>query len=149
MFIPFLGTAYSRACEFTCDRYGFQAPSDPTRGLDGLCILAAGPQYVSMVDREAFAAQRRDLDTVFMRLGGWFATHPPLAQRIAALDANLELDVEGSITATLGALLVALLIMVVPLVGGAFALKQVADDAVNKFAAQTGAGKGSLRPGAR
>jgi Zn-dependent protease with chaperone function len=145
MFIPFLGTAYSRACEFTCDRYGFAAPSDPIRSLDGLCILAAGPQYAAMVDMEEFAAQSRDLDTVFMKLGGWFATHPPLAQRIAALDFNLETDVQGSTTATVGALLVAVVIFVVPLVGGAFALKQVVDDAVNKFTAQTGAGKGSLR----
>jgi hypothetical protein len=102
-----------------------------------------------MVDREEFAAQSRDLDTVFMRLGGWFATHPPLAQRIAALDFNLESDVRGSTTVTVGALLVAFVILVVPLVGGAFALKQVVDDAMNKFAAQTGSSKASLRPAPR
>src|SRR5580704_7707326 len=128
MFIPFLGTAYSRACEYTCDRYGFQAPSDPDRSLDGLCILAAGPQFVSFVNREAFVAQRDDLNTAFMKLGTWFSTHPPLARRVAALSPNLESEGGSGFGATLGALLMALVLFAVPIAGGAFVIKQAADD---------------------
>jgi len=135
LFIPFLGSAYSRACEYTCDRYGFQAPNDPDRGLDGLCILAAGPQFASAVNRQAFAAQDRDLNTAFMKLGEWFATHPPLALRLAALASNLKPDSGGSITANLGALLMATLLFLVPIGGGAWIIKSAIDDVKKKIAA--------------
>jgi len=149
MIIPFLGSAYSRACEFTCDRYGFQAPSDPNRSLDGLCILAAGSQFVPMVNRQEFAAQGQDLNTAFMKLGGWFATHPPLAQRLAALDPKLEPKVQGSMTATLGALLVAFVIFVVPVAGGVYFVKHAVDEAKNKIAEMTGTNDETFTPSPR
>jgi len=141
LFIPFLGSAYSRACEYTCDRYGFQAPSDPDRSLDGLCILAAGPQFVSMVNRREFAAQDRDLNTAFMKLGGWFATHPHLAQRLAALAPNLKPEGRNSMSATLGAVLMAFMLFVIPIGGGAWFLKAAIDDVKNKIAAQSDSGR--------
>jgi Zn-dependent protease with chaperone function len=131
MIIPFLGSAYSRACEFTCDRFGFQAPSDPDRSLDGLCILAAGPQFVPMVNRQEFAA--------------WFATHPPLAQRLAALDPSLAPKVPASMTATMGALLVAFVLFALPVAGGAFLVKQVVEEAKNKISMQMDADGESLK----
>lgn len=145
MFIPFLGTAYSRACEYTCDRYGFQAPSDPNRSLDGLCVLAAGPQFVPYVNRQAFVAQRDDLNTAFMKLGTWFSTHPPLSRRVAALAPNLDLETHGSATATFGALLMAFVLFAVPVAGGAFVIKQAAADFTKKISAQTGIAGGTYR----
>jgi Zn-dependent protease with chaperone function len=142
MVIPFLGSAYSRACEYTCDRFGFQAPSNPNRSLDGLCILAAGPQFVPMVDRREFAAQGQDLNTVFMKLGGWFASHPPLAQRLAALEPSLAPKVPAPMTATMGALLVAFALFALPLAGGVFFVKQVVEDAKHKISMQMNANAG-------
>jgi len=136
-FIPFLGSAYSRACEYTCDRYGFQAPKDPDRGLDGLCILAAGPQFASAVNRQAFAAQDRDLNTAFMKLGEWFATHPPLAVRIAALASNLKGARASSMRANLGALVMASLIFILPIGLGAVVVKSMIDDVQKKIAASS------------
>jgi Zn-dependent protease with chaperone function len=133
MFIPFLGSAYSRACEYTCDRFGFQAPADPNRSLDGLCILAAGPQFVPMVDRQQFAAQDQDLNTSFMKLGGWFATHPPLARRIAALEPSLAPKVPTRPTAMLGALFAAFVIIAIPVAGSAFFVKQMVENAKNRI----------------
>ena len=138
LFIPFLGSAYSRACEYTCDRYGFQAPKDPDRGLDGLCILAAGPQFVSVVNRQAFAAQDRDLNTAFMKLGEWFATHPPLALRLAALVPNLRAAQVNSLMANLGALAIVSLLFAVPIAGTAVVIKAV-DDLGKRIAAITAA----------
>lgn len=40
MVFPFLAGAYSRACEYTCDRFGHAL--EPEGGVDGLLILAAG-----------------------------------------------------------------------------------------------------------
>jgi Zn-dependent protease with chaperone function len=135
LFIPFLGSAYSRACEYTCDRYGFQASNDPNHSLDGLCILAAGPQFASAVNRKAFAAQDLDLNTAFMKLGEWFATHPPLALRLAALVPNLKPVSVSSVTANLGALAIASLLFVVPIGGAAFIIKSAIDDLNRKIAA--------------
>jgi Zn-dependent protease with chaperone function len=40
MFVPFLGNAYSRACEYTCDSIGASISEDGARS--GMLVLAAG-----------------------------------------------------------------------------------------------------------
>jgi Zn-dependent protease with chaperone function len=145
MFIPFLGTAYSRACEYTCDRYGFQAPADPRRSLDGLCILAAGPQFVSFVNKQAFVAQRDDLNSAFMKLATWFSTHPPLARRVAALSPDLAPQARSSVLATLVALLMAFVLFAAPVAGGVWIFKQAIDDVRKNIAAQVEGGAASYR----
>jgi Zn-dependent protease with chaperone function len=132
LFIPFLGTAYSRACEYTCDRYGFQAPSDPRRSLDGLCILAAGPQFVPFVNKQAFVAQRDDLNTAFMKLASWFSTHPPLSRRVAALSPDLAPQGASSFVATFFALVMAFVLIAIPVGGGVYLLNKVVTDAINQ-----------------
>jgi Zn-dependent protease with chaperone function len=89
LLVPFLGTAYSRACEYTSDRYGLAGSRDPERALDGLCILAAGGRQGPRVNRRALVAQRADLNTFWMTLGQWLSTHPPVAARLAALQPSL------------------------------------------------------------
>ena len=93
MFVPFLGTALSRAREYTCDRYGLAGAGDRSGALLGLTILAAGGKHAPAVNRRALARQREDLATGWLTIGEWFGTHPPLSKRIAALDPAL---VEGS-----------------------------------------------------
>jgi Zn-dependent protease with chaperone function len=142
-FIPFLGSAYSRACEYTCDRYGFQASDKGDLGLDGLCILAAGPQFAAAVNRRAFAAQDRDLNTAFMKLGEWFATHPPLALRISALAPYLRRDGASSFAASLGALAIAALVIIVPIGAGGWFIRAGINDMAERMAA---ADKNSRQP---
>jgi len=89
LLVPFLGTAWSRACEYTCDRYGRAGAADPAKSLDGLVILAAGGRFAPRIDRRLLAAQQPDLDTFWMSLGRWLSTHPPIAARLAALDPAL------------------------------------------------------------
>jgi hypothetical protein len=92
-----------------------------------------------MVNRREFAAQGRDLNTAFMKLGGWFATHPPLAHRLAALEPSLAPKVPANMTATMAALLVAFVLFALPIAGGAFFVKQVVEEAKNKISMQMGA----------
>jgi Zn-dependent protease with chaperone function len=89
MLVPFLGSALSRAREYTCDRYGLAGAGDRDSALFGLTVLAAGGPLARRVDRRVFAGQQADLDTGLMTLGEWFSTHPPLAKRLAQIDPSL------------------------------------------------------------
>lgn len=95
-FVPFLGSAYSRACEYSCDRYGAHLCGDADGALRGLAILAAGPRHARRVNLQAFVAQRRDLDTGWMTLGSWLSGYPPLSARIEQLQPALGRSVPYS-----------------------------------------------------
>ena len=81
--IPYLGLAYSRACETTCDQIA-TALTDKLP-LDGLLVLAAGKKLYKKVDTNLFIANA----TQEKGFWGWFAevnsTHPNLATRIKHL----------------------------------------------------------------
>ncbi len=89
MLVPFLGGAYSRARERTCDRYGAALSNDTPGALRGLSVLAAGGPRAPQVNLQAWASQRSDLDTGWMTLAYWLAGYPPLCERIALLDSSL------------------------------------------------------------
>jgi Zn-dependent protease with chaperone function len=85
MAVPFLGSAYSRACEFTCDRYGNAL--EPEAGVDGLLVLAAGRDLYSQVDSAEFSMQADAETGFFVHFAEVLATHPHLTKRVAALSA--------------------------------------------------------------
>jgi Zn-dependent protease with chaperone function len=87
--VPFLGAAYSRAREYTCDRWGAALCGERRGALRGLAILAAGGRHGRDVNLEEFARQRTHLDTGWMTLGKWLSTYPPLCDRVAALEPGL------------------------------------------------------------
>lgn len=84
-FIPYLGAAYSRACEYTCDR--FAAHCQPDGAVDGLLALAAGPELYRRVDPREFADQVRTEGGFWVRRAELLAAHPTLPKRVAAMIA--------------------------------------------------------------
>ena len=88
-FVPFLGSALSRAREYTCDRYGCAAAGDRDAALLGLAILSAGGRYGPQVNRAALMRQRHDLRSAWMLIGEWLGSHPPLSKRLWALAPEL------------------------------------------------------------
>ncbi len=82
-FIPLLGSAYSRACEYTCDR--FAQHFKPSGASYGLLALATGSKLYRKVNIEALHKQ------VGTGLGFWawlheiFSSHPNLISRIRQL----------------------------------------------------------------
>jgi Zn-dependent protease with chaperone function/Tfp pilus assembly protein PilE len=83
--VPWLGAAYSRACEYTCDRCGLAAAGDLEQSMRGLVVLSAGGRIAARVDLDAFASQRSEA-------GGFWATvleltsfHPFLCKRVGEL----------------------------------------------------------------
>ncbi len=85
MIFPFLGSAYSRACEYTCDRVGNALA--PEGSVDGLLVLAAGRDLYSQVNATEFANQRNTERGFFVRLAEILSTHPNLTKRVAVLGA--------------------------------------------------------------
>jgi Zn-dependent protease with chaperone function len=81
--IPYLGAAYSRACEYTCDRFG--AHCEPQGAIRGLLTLAAGPDLYQRVNVAEYAAQVETEGGFWMRRAEVMATHPHLTKRVAAL----------------------------------------------------------------
>lgn len=83
--IPFLGQAYSRACELTCDRYG--AACHPRGAVSGILALAAGSRSHHLVDAGIYGNQ------VVSEAGFWrsfaevLSTHPILPRRLIELSA--------------------------------------------------------------
>lgn len=83
MFVPFLGTAYSRACEYTCDR--FAAHYQPDRVYDGLAVLASGKKLYAAVNVAALQTQAVQDRGFWIWFAEVFSTHPHLPRRVAAL----------------------------------------------------------------
>jgi len=86
MIFPFVGSAYSRACEYTCDRVGNAL--EPEGSVDGLLVLAAGRDLYSQVNAAEFANQRNTERGFFVRLAEILSTHPNLTKRVAVLDVT-------------------------------------------------------------
>lgn len=116
MFVPFLGSAYSRAREYTCDRYGAALCGDDKGALDGLAILAAGKEHGPKVNLESFANQKSDLDTGWLTLGRWLSTYPPLCERIAALEPSLAAGSPVSVRGPARALIIISVAIIIPIV---------------------------------
>jgi Zn-dependent protease with chaperone function len=51
MWVPFLGNAYSRACEYTCDRIAACYTGNPEAAMNGLTLLAIGKVLYKKVNR--------------------------------------------------------------------------------------------------
>ena len=82
---PFLGTAYSPACEYTCDRYGAYYSQSYESAKNALVILAIGPQLYRQVDHSVFMQQIATESGIFSWIDEIMSTHPNLPRRMHEL----------------------------------------------------------------
>lgn len=82
-FIPFLGSAYSRACEYTCDNIGFNL--SPNGAVNGLLILAVGKKLYRKINILDFINDKDKKGFAF-RFAEKFSTHPYLVKRISEVN---------------------------------------------------------------
>lgn len=82
MWMPFLGKAYSRACEFTCDRMATIYTRNTEAATNALCILASGKYLYNNINVEEYLAQHDMEGGFFLWLNHITSTHPPLPLRI-------------------------------------------------------------------
>jgi Zn-dependent protease with chaperone function len=91
MVFPFLGSAYSRACEYTCDRFGNALV--PEGSVDGLMVLAAGRDLYTQVNSTEYSNQRETETGFFVSFSEIISTHPNLPKRVAALDTAMRVAI--------------------------------------------------------
>lgn len=86
MYVPFLGEAYLRGCEYTCDRYAAYYVGNFEAAKEALTMLAIGKKLSSKVNKEAYVEQISEESGFFMWLSERLSSHPDLPKRINALD---------------------------------------------------------------
>jgi Zn-dependent protease with chaperone function len=94
---PFLGQAYSRACEYTCDRIA--ASLRPGGAPGGLLVLASGKRLYRTVSPGAFVTQGVSEGGFWVWIAEVLSSHPRLPKRVQALEdyrARRELLAEAA-----------------------------------------------------
>jgi Zn-dependent protease with chaperone function len=88
--IPFLGEAYLRACEYTCDRYAAYYVNNFEAAKNALTILAIGKRLYKGVNHWAYLKQIEDEKSFFVWLSEKLSTHPRLPKRIQEVARFME-----------------------------------------------------------
>jgi len=86
--VPFLGLAYSRACEYTCDNIGYALCPEGVR--NGLMLLASGRKLFKKVNTAEYVKQGQ----IEVGFWNWFSekvsSHPHLTKRIGKFKEALS-----------------------------------------------------------
>ena len=89
--VPFLGKAYGRACEYTCDRAGVLVLNDRMACERSLLSLVHGSEALQgKVNTDLFLAQEQHVPSFFGFLLEICSTHPRLTRRIQAVRTFLS-----------------------------------------------------------
>jgi Zn-dependent protease with chaperone function len=86
MFIPFLGSAYSRACEYTCDQIAVQLA--PDGAISGLLVLGVGKKMYKKINLEEIINQSKEERGFWIWLSEVSSTHPNLTKRLSKVSSD-------------------------------------------------------------
>lgn len=94
--VPFLGSAYSRACEYTSDRMASHYINDFEASTQALTMLAIGRKYYQKIDQHEYLLNSSNEKGFFIWLSERLMSHPTLPKRINALlhFNNVESDIK-------------------------------------------------------
>lgn len=84
-FIPFLSQAYSRSCEYTCDRHAAYAIQNAGAAKRALSLLGIGKKLYIEMNEEAYREQIHSESNGFVWLSEVLSSHPRLPKRIQAI----------------------------------------------------------------
>lgn len=93
-FIPFLSQAYSRSCEYTCDREAAYYTQDGIAAKRALTILGSGKDLYLEVNEQAYLEQIKSESNVAVWLSEILSSHPILPKRIQSVGRFM--NVEGT-----------------------------------------------------
>lgn len=84
-FIPFLSQAYSRSCEYSCDRHAAYAIQNAAASKRALTLLGIGKKLYTEVNEDAYREQIASESNSFVWLSEVLSSHPRLPKRIQAI----------------------------------------------------------------
>ncbi|WP_019154907.1 M48 family metallopeptidase [Robertmurraya massiliosenegalensis] len=113
MWIPFLGNAYLRACEYTCDRYATYYIQSLDASINALLMLAIGKELYSKVNHEVYMKQLQTESGFFVWLSEKLSTHPHLPKRIYELSTCYSPDTTVELKEPKGRVWVGLIIAII------------------------------------
>jgi len=90
LIIPFLGSAYSRACEYTCDAIGHCIAPKGLQG--GLLILASGRTIYKKVNVSEYLLQAQSGEGFWKWFAEKVSSHPNLSKRLKLFESELQLS---------------------------------------------------------
>jgi len=128
--IPFLGSAYSRACEYTCDRMATHYTNDFEASTRALTMLAVGRKFYQTIDQHEYMLNSSKEKGFIIWLSEKLMSHPTLPKRIAALyHFN---DVENSVVFKTPKRVFAIVFLAVVVVfGGIISISMAADKIIS------------------
>lgn len=91
-FIPFLSEAYSRACEYTCDRKAAYYIQDGEAAKQALTILSIGKVLYKEINESAFLEQIHSESNVAVWFSEITSSHPNLPKRIQAVGQFMQIE---------------------------------------------------------
>lgn len=92
--VLFLGKAYSRSREYTCDKIGAYLSKDLDAARSSLQMLGCGCRRLNAsMSCEAFTQQEAMVPPVFGFLTEIFRTHPRLTRRVAAIKEQVQASI--------------------------------------------------------
>jgi Zn-dependent protease with chaperone function len=83
---PLLSPAYSRACEYTCDRHGFACCDSLDDAKRALAVLVAGPVQSKKLNLAQFQKQTLATGGFWMAVNELTANYPWLCKRMCILE---------------------------------------------------------------
>ncbi|PZX02925.1 Zn-dependent protease with chaperone function [Psychrobacillus insolitus] len=91
-FIPFLSQAYSRSCEYTCDREAAYYIQNGAAAKHALTILGVGKKLYTEVNENAYLEQIHTESNVAVWLSEILSSHPLLPKRIQAVGNFMRIE---------------------------------------------------------
>lgn len=80
--LPIIGTAYSRAREYTCDLHGLHCCKETKAAAFAMAVLAVGPEYWSKVNIKQYIAQSSTTGGFWMSFHELTGDYPWLCKRV-------------------------------------------------------------------
>ena len=85
-FIPFLAQAYSRSCEYTCDRHAAYTIQNAGAAKRALTLLGIGKKMYLEVNEDAYREQIETESNGIVWFSEVLSTHPHLPKRIQSIE---------------------------------------------------------------
>ena len=90
LWLPVLGSAYRRAEEYTCDRYGNACCATQSDAVAAMATIVAGDTRWKDIDIDAYLQQVNDTGGFFMSFNEFTGEYPWMCKRIAWISALRE-----------------------------------------------------------